>query len=1457
MTKKIMVALVLFTEAAIAKPSLKEVSIGSAELSEKGAELQITVSDKAVLHWDDFSSDVDETIRFFQPSAHAAVLNRVVGIHPSYLLGKLEANGRCFLVNSNGVFIGDKAIINTAGFLASTFDVLDKDFLEDKEWTFFGDSAAPLVHSGMIRAAGGDIYLIGKQIEVQGSLEASGTVGVIAAAGAVIKPHEHDNIFIQPRLFSIAPDESNFYQYAFDHPETGEFVIVSGSIVAKNQESVAGRVVVLGDMVRLEGDASIDASGKGGGGQVVIGGDFKGENKAFRNALSVSAGPEVKISADGIGSGDGGKVILFADKRTEFHGFISARGGEEGGNGGVVEVSGKYLLFNGLADRQAPCGISGMLYLDPINITISALGDSVNVVNPGGAGTYTFTACAPSPALINSVSLGLNLGVGPVVINTSAAGGAGCSDAGDINVTAPVTWPAGNSFTMIADRDINVSALVQSTAAGGAITLTAGRHITITNTSVENFAPSPGASVTATATTGNITLTDSTGTTTRLGNQFGTVTVEATQGSVICQVTTAGFTHGAAIGSLLPRVLGEAVSGDVIVRAGTDVSLLLPTVGAAVANRLTAGICRIGLFDNDSGSVTGNIVVTAGRDIILSSVVGSGAGSQCYAIIGQGYANDITSRPASGNTTVSAGHDLILRAGCPAGVFRRALIGNEIVSAGGPPPVNSGIITINVGNDMTLTNAPFAAPVTTSDIAYVGGGDLIHGRTTPIYANIGRNLFMDGRFARVEFLPTYSFAVAQPGFTPEIHIHAGGNIDFVGGVFVPGSQPRSSILFQEVDLTVPYTYSLYAGGSIRCVNGSVVGTCVASPYLSIPSHTASIDIRAGGDFIIGGNSEPLINLTANSNNSVYLAADHCFVEGELWAAQSALIGGNNVFTATPLGVLSAPISNDGIGGLAFDSATYNTSSYPASVALIAAGTINQTYASSLADITIESADNFVGDPFTGRAQFTAGEPANFNITTATPNNFQLITTVGDIRIAGNTVGPGCTPVDSFNNVTIAAASVATPWTTGSIYVSANNDLLVNDLIQTTGAGLPITLIGDNDDSGTGDLTLNDSVITAGGVITLAAGAGSGGGTSTIFQNVGIVDSNGGEISAVAAADVIISGAALSVSTDGGLLTVTANSGTVQVDQNITTSGGNAALSAGLDVLFTSNDALGSLVTGIGNIDIDAGRDITLNGDPTTLSTTTGHIDMVAGSNISIFQIVSSASGPISSLAGDDTTLSTGIGTPLVTTSGTILMITGNNMSLFGTSNITSTASSVVLVVDNDFPAAPGIGTGAFTMSATAQVNSGPGQPLQIFTALRPLNSIPQGVFLLNGVEFHPGTLYVDSNQEVWCTYYPDPFFGGQSFTIFYKDCLQQITEIANEVISELLFTLEPPDQWIDDWELPFAPPQIWRFKIMYGPTIFNGGDELYWISRRKFHLLHNPYVVKMDELNKGSTNDAF
>ena len=95
-------------------------------------------SERAVINWNSFDIAAGNAVRFVQPDAAAAVLNRVVGSGPSTIDGSLSANGRVFVLNADGVLFGRGAQVDVGALFAGTQAVSNADFMAGKggaAWT--------------------------------------------------------------------------------------------------------------------------------------------------------------------------------------------------------------------------------------------------------------------------------------------------------------------------------------------------------------------------------------------------------------------------------------------------------------------------------------------------------------------------------------------------------------------------------------------------------------------------------------------------------------------------------------------------------------------------------------------------------------------------------------------------------------------------------------------------------------------------------------------------------------------------------------------------------------------------------------------------------------------------------------------------------------------------------------------------------------------------------------------------------------------------------------------------------------------------------------------------------------------------------------------------------------------------------------------------------------------------
>lgn len=462
---------------------------GQATMVTQGNVLTVTTqnalgTNASAINWQSFSIPAGHTTRIDQPNAASMSINRVVTNTPSVLLGTLSSNGKVVLVNQSGIAVGAGAQVDTAGFTASTLGMSEQDAKAGRlrfGSTNIDDSSGALTVQGNIIGRGGDVVLIAPSIELaQTAVVESQGGSVLLAAGRSVEVTGRglEGISLQVQapadqainLGTLKGDAVGIFAGTLKHSgliqatqvsvEGGRVVLKAsgdayvegnGKILATSTEGKGGQVSVLGNRVALTDNAHIDVSGATGGGTVLVGGDYQGKNPEVQNAAISYVGKDTRIVADATGNGDGGKVIIWADDTTRSYGYISARGGANGGNGGFVETSGhRYLDFQGKVDTRAPLGTVGSLLLDPSDITINAAGPDANIA---GLGSGTLTSSPTVNSIMTWATLNTQLGLGNLIITTDSFGSSG---PGNINITASGTLTPTNTLTLKAHNNINI-----------------------------------------------------------------------------------------------------------------------------------------------------------------------------------------------------------------------------------------------------------------------------------------------------------------------------------------------------------------------------------------------------------------------------------------------------------------------------------------------------------------------------------------------------------------------------------------------------------------------------------------------------------------------------------------------------------------------------------------------------------------------------------------------------------------------------------------------------------------------------------------------------------------------------------------------------------------------------------------------------------------------------------------
>ena len=185
---------------ALGNPSGGVVVAGSATIGPSGQTLTINqASNAAIINWQQFSIASGELTKFIVPNSVSATLNRVLGGNPSAIYGTLQSNGIVYLINPNGILVGPSGRIDTAGFLGSTLDISNDEFLKGGDLHFLGASDASVDNQGTIHASGGDVYLIASQVNNSGTITApKGEVGLAAGTDILYAQAGDQHLFIQP-----------------------------------------------------------------------------------------------------------------------------------------------------------------------------------------------------------------------------------------------------------------------------------------------------------------------------------------------------------------------------------------------------------------------------------------------------------------------------------------------------------------------------------------------------------------------------------------------------------------------------------------------------------------------------------------------------------------------------------------------------------------------------------------------------------------------------------------------------------------------------------------------------------------------------------------------------------------------------------------------------------------------------------------------------------------------------------------------------------------------------------------------------------------------------------------------------------------------------------------------------------------------------------------------------------
>ena len=433
-------------ETALANPTGAVVASGTATFSQQGNSLAITNSPGAIINWRAFSIGTNEITRFIQQSSASSVLNRVVGVDPSVILGALQSNGRVFLINPNGILFGAGAQIDVAGLVASTLNLSNADFAAGKLRFTDTPGAGTVNNQGAVTTpSGGQVYLIAPNVQNSGIIT-SPKGEVILAAGHTVELVDAGTPNL--RIEITAPDTQ---------------AVNIGQIVASS-----GKIGIYAGLIKNSGEIRADGVVIGQNGEILL--------KAT-NSVTLDKGSVVSASGP-----TAGKVTIQADSGTvTVAGTVAANATQ--GAGGTVNIAGAQGVGVASTARISADGTQGG------SVSLASSAGNVTIAAPV---TANATAGSAGQLAVNAAA-SLTLATGGQLSASGGLGGGAITAYGRTGVTfqtgslVQASGAVGGTVSaqalqggFIGQGTIDVSA---TDLDGGVVSIAAGSDITLDITS--------------------------------------------------------------------------------------------------------------------------------------------------------------------------------------------------------------------------------------------------------------------------------------------------------------------------------------------------------------------------------------------------------------------------------------------------------------------------------------------------------------------------------------------------------------------------------------------------------------------------------------------------------------------------------------------------------------------------------------------------------------------------------------------------------------------------------------------------------------------------------------------------------------------------------------------------------------------------------------------------------------
>lgn len=335
------------------------------------------------------------TVNVAQPSSKAKYVLYDTEADPTKIMGVLNANGRVYIFDRNGVIFGEGSQVNVGSIIASTGMISDENLQNDKLVFENVGGGGKIANYGTISVGeAGLAAFVAPTVINNGVINAKMGNVVMASGEKVTLDFYGDNLVevaVEGELSdalirnkgTIKAEGGKVFLTAAAAKGAVDNVINMKGIIDVSSVSVKGGKIILsgGSKGAVSVSGELNASGASGGDITVTG-------------QNVDVTETAEITADAAVDGNGGNVLVYGHDYAIFRGRLSARGGASSGNGGNAEISGgESVGYYGFSDLSADNGTTGTLLIDPkiLNIgngsLITTLADAIADIIAGGTGT--------------------------------------------------------------------------------------------------------------------------------------------------------------------------------------------------------------------------------------------------------------------------------------------------------------------------------------------------------------------------------------------------------------------------------------------------------------------------------------------------------------------------------------------------------------------------------------------------------------------------------------------------------------------------------------------------------------------------------------------------------------------------------------------------------------------------------------------------------------------------------------------------------------------------------------------------------------------------------------------------------------------------------------------------------------------------------------------------------------